>query len=292
MPVVAAAPELALALVVALMLVLLLVSVQLYQNGKQARSFAVGLPVISAPVLTAVDWLIGFNIQAARLVDTALGDLVLLSIQGFGRLVVLSFNAAGAVLLILIHSTAAAAQTAHALAVKLETVEVPALSARVGGLERALTADTAALKAFILASLSSAVAPVLARLGAAEGVIGAQQRVIDTYRPMWDQLAGVPGGAAAGIASLRAQVSVLSVQVAALEATLGQTQAGASALERQIAAQQSAVARLAAVGVIAGAGEVVIAEILRIAENPCEVCPGLNLNDLEGRVASMELAGV
>lgn len=292
MPLAAAAPELLVVFVAALLLALLLVSVQLYQNGKQARSFALNLPVVAIPVVSAVDWLIAFNVQAARYVDNALGNFLVLSITSFGRMVVFAFNTAGAAILFLIRDTAAQANAANNLARHIEFVELPAVGAALDALGALRTVVSDAVRGFVVTTVAAATLPILARLSAAEGVNAAQQQTLDTYRPMWQQLAAVPGGAATAIALLQVEFAALRAQVGVLEAELSGAQNGVSALERQIAAQSSQLARLAAVGVLAGAGVAVVAELVRIAENPCEVCPGLNLSDLEGRVASMELSGV
>src|SRR5690242_19948272 len=109
MPLALAAPELLVVVVLALLLVLLLVNLQLYQNGRQARSFVSGWPVISGLAVTAIDWILAFDVQAVRFIDDAIGHLLISAVQAFGRLVVLSFNLAGAAILALIHHTAAIA---------------------------------------------------------------------------------------------------------------------------------------------------------------------------------------
>lgn len=291
MPVAAAAPELAVVLLVALMLVVLIVLAQLYSNGRQARSFTVGLPVIADPTTAALDFILQLLVAAGRNVDSAISTFLVFSVQGFGRLVVLAFNAASSTVLFLIHDTAAKASSGYALAVQAESVDLPALSARVGALASTEAADIASVKAFTLNAINAAALGILARLVADEGVIASQQRVIDTYRPLWDQLAAVPGGVVGALNTQAAAIAVLSARVGVLERALGVEETGVSALERTIAGQAETLKRLAGVGVIAAAGDIVVAELVRIAENPCGVCPGVNLNDLEGRVASLELAG-
>lgn len=292
MPVAIAIPEVVVLVVVGLLLVVLLVGLQLTANGRQARSFAVNLPVVADPTTAALDWVLQQVAQGMRVVDYALSEAATEAANALGDFVVHVVNSAGAIFIVLVHRTADAAASAYALAVEIEDTELPAIRATQGELVSALQADFGAAKAFTLTAVAGAVAPVLGRLGAAESVNAAQQQVIDAYRPMWAQLAAVPGGAAREIVLLTAQVATLTAAVGSLEAQLGQTSSGVSALERQVAAQQAALGRLAVVGVIAGAGAAVAAELVRIAENPCEVCPGLDLNDLEGRVAGLELAGV
>lgn len=292
MPIALAAPEIIVILGLALLLVLLLVAAQLYANGRQARSFTVNLPVIADPSTAALDFLLAAVVAVARIADDQVTNFLMAAITSFGRLVVYAFNSAGAALLFLIHDTAAKANTAYALAVQAQTSGLPALSARVEALGSTETADIASVKAFTLNAVSVAALGILARLVSDEGVIGGQQRTIDTYRPLWDRLAAVPGGVPATLVAQAQAIALLTAQVADLRRALGVEEGGVSALERSIAGQGAALKQLAGVGVIAAAGEVVVAELVRIAENPCGVCPGLNLNDLEGRVASLELAGL
>lgn len=289
MPIAATLPEFMLVVAVALLLVVLLVNVQLYQNGHQARSFALNLPVVANPVVSAIDWLISFNLQAARLIDTALEIVAVQSAQALANLIVTIVNIAAATLIALIHSTAQQAGRAEALAIHIEVVELVAvrqqlaqLAAEIGHVQQV---ETAQLQAAV-AAIERTLATDLARALAAAAVV---ERQLAPYLPMLARLAELPQDAAQTILRLLALTGELGAAVAVLEAQAVTLESGVSALERSIANQQALLGRLAILLTLAAAGAVAIQELVRIARNPCEVCQGLNINDLEARVASVEL---
>lgn len=287
-----AAPEVIGFIVLALLLVILLVNAQLYQNGRQARSFAVNLPVVAGPVVSAIDWLIGFDIQAARAIDSQLSAWLVASTQAFGRLVVVAFNAAGAAILALIHHTAAAASSALTLATHLSTAVIPALESRVASLERLEGSVSAVVRAAIAAAVAVAVAGLESELAGVRQQATSTQQQLDTYRPLLNSLAAIPGGAAALLLSEASTVATLTARVGVLERELGQAESGVTALERTIAAQAATLAQLAALGILAGAGAAVIENLLRLARDPCYCLTQGAFSDLPGRVASLELGNL
>lgn len=292
MPVALAAPDLLAILAIAFVLVLLLVALSIYATARQARGYAVDMPVISGPLVAAVDHVIAFDLSVARAVDNLVNSVLVSAVTAFGRLVVAIFNAAGAAILLTIHATADDASYAYAHVLTIEGKELPALAGRVGAIESLQEPLRSAVRGLARSEAQAAAAPILARLAGLELAVAQQAAAISTYRPLWDSLARVPGGVAYQLSRDAAQLAALAAAVGALDAALGAESSGVSALERSIAQQQAQLAKLAGLGALSLAGTAVVAELIRIAENPCMVCPGLNLNDLEGRVSSLELGGV
>jgi hypothetical protein len=290
-PVAAAAPALILTVVLALLLVVLLVNVAIYQNGKHARAFALNLPVISIPIVSAIDWIIAFNVAAARVIDIEITAVLVGAINALGHFAVLAFNAAGAVILTLIHATAATAAAAWALAVHIYQIDLPAVAARVAALERLEGAVSAAVQLAISSAIALAVLPLNIALEGLGATQRAQAAIISIYRPLWDSLAKVPAGAAYTIVVTAAEVTVLRTQVAALQGQLATAQAGVSALERTVADQQAIVARLTALLAIAGAGAIALENLLRLGRDPCMCLTSGAFSDLPMRVEALENFG-
>lgn len=289
MPIAAAAPELIALVVVALLLALLLVVLQVYSNAKQARSFALNLPVISDPALTAIDTITGLLVAAAGVVDRAVSSLLVDAIQAFGRLVKLAFSITGVNLLTLIRALALQLATTAAIADAVEQVELPALRARVQALEQAQHVVSLAVQAAIAAAIGVEALARAAEIAPVRRQAIATAEAVDTYLPMLSRLASLPQDAAQSIAAVLALSAALTAAVARLQAQALALEQGVSVLERTVADQQALIRKLAALLTLAGVGVIGIAELARIARNPCQVCEGLDLNDLEGRVASLEL---
>lgn len=291
MPIALAAPEVIGVVLVALILVVMLVALQLYSSGRQARAFAVNLPVVADPVTAALDFVLALVVSGARVVDLQFSNWLYGGVAAFGRFVVLAFNAAGAALLSLIHDTAARAVRAEALATHVEVVELPALYAELQATRAAL--DALALR--IVPALQAQVATDERTIGQQAARILALEQVVARdlapYVPMLARLASLPVDAAEEIGRLAALVAGLTAAESILGAQAGILSGGVSALERQVGQQQAALERLAALGVLAVAGSAVLAELVRIGRDPCGVCSGLNLSDLEGRVALLEVSG-
>lgn len=291
MPVAAVLPELLAVLAVAFLLVLLLVSVQLYQNGGQARSFALNLPVVASPVVSAIDWLLGYLLQAARVVDGAIEGVLVGSAQALGNLVVAVVNVAGAAIFALIHALAATVSADHAALGTLQSSTIPSLRAGIAAVESALAAEVGLVPRLIAAAIAAALVPInteLQALGATERALSA---VVSTYRPLWDSLAAVPGGAARGIILSEQAIAALQAQVGILERDLGQTQSGVSALERTVAAQQATIIRLSTLLTLAGAGTLALDVLLRLARDPCYCLTQGAFSDLPMRVEALEAFG-
>lgn len=97
--------------------------------------------------------------------------------------------------------------------------------------------------------------------------------------------------------ALAAVVSVLPI-IHQLQGLATNTGAGVSALERDVAQQQANVraveaelAKVLGLAGVAALGAVAIANLIRIARDPCGVCPGLDLSNVQGRLTALEMFG-
>lgn len=291
MPIVAVLPELLAVLVAALLLVLLLVSAQLYYNGRQARGFAGGLPIIASPVITAIDGLLATIQHAAELVDKTLQAQLVWAVQGLGHIVVVAFNAAGAVILTLIHHTAALLAVTVVELTHLRTVVVPQLGVRLAG---AVT-ELVRLRDHVIAALVHDVAG-LAHFVTVElvGRVMAVERAVAALIPflgMLERLASLGFDPAAALQADAQQLGRIAGGVGALGADLGAIGARVGTLETDLANSQATLARLVALLALAGVGAVALENLLRLAKDPCYCLTQGSFSDLPGRVEALENFG-
>jgi hypothetical protein len=124
----------------------------------------------------------------------------------------------------------------------------------------------------------------------------AQQAAQDVAQ-LQGQVADLTGRLTQAEAALAAVLGVVPLvhQLQALTAGAG---SGVSALERDVAAQQARLgtidaelARVLGLTSVAALGAVAIANLIRIARDPCNICPGLDLSNVQGRLLALEMFG-
>lgn len=289
MPVALAAGEIWALVMFALVAALLLTLIVAYSIARQARPGAAGLPVVGNPVVGLIDQVSIWIVGTAGLVDILMSDVLVFAIRGFGRLVSIVMHYAGAPLLATVQ---ALIQTATAAFVSVDALMahiVPALAARVAVLENTTAALGTSLLAVLAARLSELRRTIEAEVLPDLAFAVAGVRALQAYEAMLRQLAALPLGAAGAILDLyrvgqaeRAARLALAAQVAVLGT-------GVSVLERQLADQKAIVAKLTGLLVLAGAGALVLENVLRVGRNPCRPCGDFDLTDAEVRLAMLEL---
>lgn len=125
----------------------------------------------------------------------------------------------------------------------------------------------------------------------------AESAAIQELGQLRAQLGDLTGRLAQAELALATVVSILPLvhQLQALGAT---TAGGVSALERDVASQQAAIraveaelAKVLGLAGVAALGAVAIANLVRILRDPCGICPGLDLSNVQGRLLALEMFG-
>lgn len=291
MPVAAALPELVVVIVAALLVALVLTSAQLYLNGKQARGYAVNLPVIANPVTTAIDALLNAIKSAAHAVDPILNDVMIRGVQGFAALVVLCVNSAGALFISGVHAVQAQAAQLSIDLTHVINVVVPqfhaqlvALANDLGHLRDVVVADLSAQMTLLL---TRTVPGLVARLVALETSVTA----LVPFLGMLQALAGLPVAPAKWLIQDAAAIANLGADVGVIERDLSDIFGRVRTLEDQLADARSTLARLVTLLALAGVGAVALENLLRVARDPCYCLNDGGFSDLPGRVEALENFG-
>ncbi len=257
----------------------------------QARAPVGGVPVVGGIGVSLIDGL-RTNVQNLAFgLDSWLSQLQAATEAGWTWFV----NQA---ILVPLAKSAAALADLNTFVNQLALTTIPQLAAQLAAAETQLT-DA------VLPRLTAAEAAILADEDFVKGVVVAELGQVSTavgqLRADADQLRAELGQVGSQVLADAAILAQLAVLIPGLQALVGaegaaiaglQTLPGELAqLEGRVKGQTTDLGKLAALLGLAALGAVAIENLIRIARDPCSVCPGLDLGTVEQRLESLEAFG-